>query len=88
MTTKDTPVWVALGSVPHAIRYVRAAGWRTRVFEAGVEHEQALVLMSGVGGHLEAYAHNIGRSPSTTTSWPTTSRATATREGHRRPGAR
>jgi 2-hydroxy-6-oxonona-2,4-dienedioate hydrolase len=59
MTTKDTPVWVALGSVPHAIRYVQAAGWRTRVFEAGVEHEQALILMSGVGGHLEAYAHNI-----------------------------
>jgi 2-hydroxy-6-oxonona-2,4-dienedioate hydrolase len=56
----DTPVWVALGAVEHSIRYVDAAGWRTRVLEAGAGHDQALVLMSGVGGHLEAYAHNIG----------------------------
>lgn len=59
MLIKDTPVWVALGSVEHSIRYIDAAGWTTRVFEAGQANPQSLILMSGIGGHLEAYAHNI-----------------------------
>jgi 2-hydroxy-6-oxonona-2,4-dienedioate hydrolase len=59
LATFDTPVWVALSATPHLVEYLDAAGWRTRVLQAGVGHEQKLILMSGVGGHLEAYAHNI-----------------------------
>lgn len=57
--TRDTPVWVALSSTPHVISYVRVGPWRTRVLQAGPEQAEALVLMAGTGGHLEAYAHNI-----------------------------
>jgi 2-hydroxy-6-oxonona-2,4-dienedioate hydrolase len=55
----DTPVWVALAGTPHAIDYVQVGRWRTRVLQAGPADGQALVLMAGTGGHLEAYAHNI-----------------------------
>src|SRR4051812_49809077 len=54
----DTPVWVALGDVPHSIEHVDVGPWRTRVLQAGAG--EPLVLMPGTGGHLEAYAHNIG----------------------------
>jgi 2-hydroxy-6-oxonona-2,4-dienedioate hydrolase len=60
MSIRDIPVWIALGDVPHTVEYVDVNGWRTRVLRAGGEHDSVLVLMSGVGGHLEAYAHNIG----------------------------
>jgi 2-hydroxy-6-oxonona-2,4-dienedioate hydrolase len=56
----EMPVWVALGAVPHAITYEQIGPWRTRVLQAGTVEATPLVLMSGVGGHLEAYAHNIG----------------------------
>ncbi|MGY1662224.1 alpha/beta fold hydrolase [Geodermatophilus sp. SYSU D00705] len=54
----DTPVWVALGDVPHSVEHIDVGPWRTRVLQAG--SGEALVLMPGTGGHLEAYAHNIG----------------------------
>lgn len=57
--TRDTPVWVALSATPHAITYVQVGPWRTRVLQAGPEQAEALMLMPGTGGHLEAYAHNI-----------------------------
>jgi 2-hydroxy-6-oxonona-2,4-dienedioate hydrolase len=57
--TRDVPVWVALSSTAHAIRYVQVGPWRTRVLEAGPADGEALILMAGTGGHLEAYAHNI-----------------------------
>lgn len=53
----DVPVWIALGDVAHRVRYVQAGPWRSRVIEAG--DGPPLVLMHGIGGHLEAYAHNI-----------------------------
>jgi 2-hydroxy-6-oxonona-2,4-dienedioate hydrolase len=53
----STPVWVALGAVPHTVGYVDVGPWRTRVLEAGTG--DPVVLMAGTGGHLEAYAHNI-----------------------------
>lgn len=53
----DTPVWVALGAVPHTVDYLEVGPWRTRVLQAGAG--EPLVLMAGTGGHLEAYAHNI-----------------------------
>jgi 2-hydroxy-6-oxonona-2,4-dienedioate hydrolase len=60
MTRIDTPVWVALGDIDHTINHLQIGPWRTRVLQAGRADAQPLVLMSGVGGHLEAYAHNIG----------------------------
>jgi 2-hydroxy-6-oxonona-2,4-dienedioate hydrolase len=57
--TRDVPVWVALSSTAHAIRYVQVGPWRTRVLEAGPADGETLILMAGTGGHLEAYAHNI-----------------------------
>lgn len=54
----DIPTSVALANVEHAIRFVNAGGWRTRILEAGSGFP--LFLMHGTGGHLEAYAHNIG----------------------------
>ncbi|MBW0088032.1 alpha/beta fold hydrolase [Pseudonocardia sp. KRD-184] len=51
-------VWSALAGVELSIRYVQVGEWRTRVLEAG--EGEPLVLMHGTGGHLEAYAHNIG----------------------------
>jgi 2-hydroxy-6-oxonona-2,4-dienedioate hydrolase len=53
----DTPTSVALANVEHAIRFVDAGGWRTRILEAGSGFP--LLLMHGTGGHLEAYAHNV-----------------------------
>lgn len=55
----DVPVWVALGAVEHTVSYLDVGQWRTRVFQAGPADGEPLLLMSGVGGHLEAYAHNI-----------------------------
>ena len=55
-------VWSALAGLELSIRYVQVGEWRTRVLEAG--EGEPLVLMHGTGGHLEAYAHNIGRSRS------------------------
>jgi 2-hydroxy-6-oxonona-2,4-dienedioate hydrolase len=60
MPLTDTPAWVALGNIEHTVGYVPVGQWRTRVLQAGAGHPDALVLMSGVGGHLEAYTHNIG----------------------------
>jgi 2-hydroxy-6-oxonona-2,4-dienedioate hydrolase len=57
--TRDVPVWVALSSTPHALSFVQAGPWRTRVLRAGPADGEALILMAGTGGHLEAYAHNI-----------------------------
>lgn len=54
----DIPVWSALGAVAHRLHYVQAGPWRTRVIEAG--SGEPLVMLHGIGGHLEAYAHNIG----------------------------
>jgi 2-hydroxy-6-oxonona-2,4-dienedioate hydrolase len=54
----DIPVWVALGDVPHSVEHIDVGPWRTRVLQAGAG--EPLVLMPGTGGHLEAYAHNIG----------------------------
>jgi 2-hydroxy-6-oxonona-2,4-dienedioate hydrolase len=60
MSLTDTPAWVALGSVEHTVQYLQVGAWRTRVLQAGTQNPEVLVLMSGVGGHLEAYTHNIG----------------------------
>jgi HOMODA hydrolase len=41
-------------------RYVSTPGFgRTRIAEAGTRGAEALILMHGIGGHLEAYAKNV-----------------------------
>ncbi|MGD0395167.1 MAG: alpha/beta fold hydrolase [Acidimicrobiales bacterium] len=57
--TRHVPVWVALSSTAHAISFVQAGPWQTRVLQAGPADGEVLILMAGTGGHLEAYAHNI-----------------------------
>lgn len=54
----EVPVAVALADVEHELRFVQAGSWRTRVLRAG--EGESLLLMHGTGGHMEAYAHNIG----------------------------
>ncbi|RLA10650.1 MAG: hypothetical protein DRQ60_10950 [Gammaproteobacteria bacterium] len=42
------------------IRYVQTPGFgRVRIAEAGQSNPEALFLMHGIGGHLEAYAKNL-----------------------------
>lgn len=42
------------------IRYVDLPTFgKTRIAEAGKENREALILMHGIGGHLEAYAKNV-----------------------------
>lgn len=42
------------------IRYVDTPSFgRVRIAEAGKEHDEALFLMHGIGGHIEAYAKNV-----------------------------
>ncbi|PYE11838.1 2-hydroxy-6-oxonona-2,4-dienedioate hydrolase [Williamsia limnetica] len=55
--TTHPPVWVALGAIPHVVEYRQIGSWTTRIFRAG--SGDPLVLLSGTGGHLEAYSHNI-----------------------------
>ena len=59
--TEKLSIWNTLKGVPHTVRWVQVGGWNTRVLEAGVDNPEALVLMHGTGGHLEAYTHNIAR---------------------------
>jgi 2-hydroxy-6-oxonona-2,4-dienedioate hydrolase len=51
-------IWPQLMDVGFAQRFVRAAGVRTRIVEAG--DGPPLILLHGTGGHAEAYLRNIG----------------------------
>jgi 2-hydroxy-6-oxonona-2,4-dienedioate hydrolase len=51
--------WSALGAVGHEVRYIDAGPIRTRLLDSG-GHGEPLVLLHGSGGHLEAYARNLG----------------------------
>lgn len=52
-------VWLGFAAADFAVRHVQVGDWSTRVLTAGPEDGEALVLMHGTGGHLEAYAHNV-----------------------------
>ncbi|MGY1813605.1 alpha/beta fold hydrolase [Blastococcus sp. SYSU D00820] len=56
--TDEPSIWTALLGQSLTIRYVQVGEWRTRVLEAG-SGEETVVLLHGVGGHLEAYARNV-----------------------------
>ncbi|MGD9525959.1 alpha/beta fold hydrolase [Pseudonocardia sp.] len=51
-------IWGELDTVDHELRHVDVDGVRTRVLRAGSGPD--LVLLHGTGGHLEAYARDIG----------------------------
>ena len=51
-------IWSELADVDHELRHVDVTGVRTRVLQAGSGPD--LVLLHGTGGHLEAYARDIG----------------------------
>jgi 2-hydroxy-6-oxonona-2,4-dienedioate hydrolase len=51
-------IWGELADVDHVLRHVDVAGVRTRVLQAGAGPD--LILLHGTGGHLEAYARDIG----------------------------
>ncbi|TCK27514.1 alpha/beta fold hydrolase [Pseudonocardia endophytica] len=56
--TAHVSIWGELADVDHELRHVDVGGVRTRVLQAGAGPD--LVLLHGTGGHLEAYARNIG----------------------------
>jgi 2-hydroxy-6-oxonona-2,4-dienedioate hydrolase len=56
--TDHVSIWGELADVDHQVRHVDAAGVRTRVLQAGSGPD--LILLHGTGGHLEAYARDIG----------------------------
>jgi 2-hydroxy-6-oxonona-2,4-dienedioate hydrolase len=51
-------IWGELADVDHELCHVDVGGVRTRVLRAGSGPD--LVLLHGTGGHLEAYARDIG----------------------------
>jgi 2-hydroxy-6-oxonona-2,4-dienedioate hydrolase len=52
-------VWLDVMETPFELKWIDAAGVTTRCLEAG--YGPPLVLLHGTGGHLEAYARNIGQ---------------------------
>lgn len=50
-------MWNALAGIEFSVSYLDVDGTRTRVLQAG--QGQPLVLLHGIGGHLDAYMHNI-----------------------------
>ncbi|RDK06591.1 alpha/beta fold hydrolase [Cupriavidus lacunae] len=51
-------IWIDL--LGAEIRYIETPRFgRTRIAEAGKGNAEALILMHGIGGHLEAYAKNV-----------------------------
>ncbi len=50
-------IWTSLGTTSIRIDYDFVGGWRTRILQAG--DGDAIILLHGTGGHLEAYARNI-----------------------------
>lgn len=50
-------MWNALAGIEFSVSHLDVDGTRTRVLQAGAG--QPLVLLHGIGGHLEAYMYNI-----------------------------
>jgi 2-hydroxy-6-oxonona-2,4-dienedioate hydrolase len=55
--TGHPSMWNSLASTPISISFRDILGIRTRVLEAG--EGEPLILLHGIGGHLEAYTRNI-----------------------------
>lgn len=51
-------IWIDL--LDSEVRYIETPRYgRTRILEAGKDNAEALILMHGIGGHVEAYAKNV-----------------------------
>jgi 2-hydroxy-6-oxonona-2,4-dienedioate hydrolase len=57
-TTLATSLWPELMTGEFSLSYLQAGPIRTRVLRAGTDGEP-LLLLHGVGGHLEAYQRNV-----------------------------
>jgi 2-hydroxy-6-oxonona-2,4-dienedioate hydrolase len=53
----DATLWAQLPGVDFTVRHIQVGGWSTRVLEAG--DGDALVVLHGTGGHLEAFVPNL-----------------------------
>jgi 2-hydroxy-6-oxonona-2,4-dienedioate hydrolase len=51
-------IWTDLMGVGFRQGYLEAGGVRTRYVSAGSQDQQLLLLLHGVGGHVEAYSRN------------------------------
>lgn len=51
-------VWLGFSRSPFTLDRLRIGDWDTRVLRTGPADGEPVVLMHGVGGHLECYAHN------------------------------
>jgi 2-hydroxy-6-oxonona-2,4-dienedioate hydrolase len=51
-------IWTDLITTDHAVRFVDAGGLRTRSLTAG--QGEAVVMLHGTSGHLEAFVRNVG----------------------------
>lgn len=56
--TDDPSIWVALMGCDFAVSHRKIGRWDTRLLTAG-SGEETVILMHGIGGHLEAYARNL-----------------------------
>lgn len=57
--TERPSIWVALSNLDFALHHLEVGGFSTRVLDTGGD-DPIMILMHGTGGHLEAYARNIG----------------------------
>ncbi|MFG2627422.1 alpha/beta fold hydrolase [Streptomyces sp. NPDC048473] len=57
--TLHPSVWLGFAATDFRLQHLQVGDWNTRVLTAGPEDGEALVLMHGTGGHLEAYAQNV-----------------------------
>ena len=57
MVKYDVSIWNELSGIAFKQYFVDANGVNTRIVEAG--EGEPLILLHGIGGHVEAYARNI-----------------------------
>ncbi|MDQ1005202.1 2-hydroxy-6-oxonona-2,4-dienedioate hydrolase [Neobacillus niacini] len=57
MSKYDVSIWNELSGIPFKQYFVDANGVSTRIVEAG--EGEPLIMLHGIGGHIEAYARNI-----------------------------
>lgn len=51
--------WTDLANTPYRIDWIEANGLRTRFLEAGAHHQDTVLFLHGVAGHLETFVRNV-----------------------------